>query len=1379
MNDSEQANQSHKNVDHQRSSPSINPLMNSSFTNSKCQNQTDTVPSKHELYQRLEQLRYADQQRFRRRLSKAKTAKALNAISDDLDKAAAIIPAIEQHIPTIDFPGTLPVSQSVDEIAEAITENQVVVIAGETGSGKTTQIPKICLQLGRGRYGLIGHTQPRRLAARTVAERISDELNQKIGQSVGYAIRFDDRVGKNAAVKLMTDGILLAELQRDPYLYAYDTIIIDEAHERSLNIDFLLGYLKRLLPKRPDLKVIITSATIDPQSFAEHFRDPKTHKPAPVIEVSGRTYPVEVRYQPLEIEVDGKTVAIDPLDGLCTAAEQLLAEGNGDILCFFPGEREIRDAQEALEKKRFRGVEIVPLFGRLSNQEQHRVFAPHSKRRIVLATNIAETSLTVPGIHYVIDTGTARISRYSTRTKVQRLPIEPISQASANQRAGRCGRIADGIAIRLYSEEDFFSRPEFTDPEILRTNLASVILQMSALRLGAVADFPFVQSPEHKAVRDGLVLLSELDAIDSTANSDSAPQLTKIGKQLARIPVDPRLARMLVEAERLECLQPVIVIVAAMTLQDVRERPLEQQQQADQAHARFRSRSSDFLGLLSLWGYITEQRAELSGNQFRKRMKEEFLHFMRIREWFDLVRQLQDIALDLKWTISNNKDKQHGGISITDGKFSGDSSAIHRALLTGLLSNIGSRVSDSAEFQGARGTRFMIFPGSGVAKKPPELLMASELVETSKLFARGVAAIEPSWVETAARSLLKHQYSDPSWSYKRGAAVATQRSTLYGVPIVADRTISYHRVDPEAARAMFIQHALIAGEWKTSHKFFHQNLEKLSTAGEYEEKARRRGIIVDEDTLFEFYDQRIPNSVTHSKAFDGWWKKARRKQPNLLDFDPDKLLTDGASAVTEQDFPNHWRHGGLDLELTYLFEPGHRRDGITVNIPVPMLANVDPEPFEWLVPGLREELVTELIRSLPKALRRSLVPAPDFAAQAIDHLLPYETDLLQQVAEAFHQIGARGINASDFSPEKLPPHLHMTFAAIDKRGKIIDDDKDLSALQQRQAGKISASITKKMENRVQQSQNSSQTDARPRMHTTQRTYVSAWTKENLGTIPEQIEHEVDNHLVTAYPALTINEQGLSVQYYPTRAAADTAMMTATLTLLLRSLSVNTQKMVNGLPLQQRVAVEHCPHGGADGLVADARIAALRDLLIAEGGPVRSPDEFEKLKAAIGGKLPREVRQAVVTLAPGLVRYSALADELSNWEGPAIDDMRGQLDFLFPKQAISTHGIQQLRHLPRYLRAIEIRLSDMTTAPDKDGERQDIIDDCHAYLENRLRRLPSGAERSSAVAKIRWMIEELRVSLFAQRLGTAHPVSARRIHKAIDAVGKNSPTKSQK
>ena len=820
-----------------------------------------------DLYARLDQLPLAAVRRFQRRLRKARSAGALAQISKDMDAQARKVAAIDEHVPAITYPDSLPVSQQREKIMELVRDNQVVIIAGETGSGKTTQIPKMLLDLGRGRRGLIGHTQPRRIAARTVAERIADELGQDIGESVGYAIRFDDRVSATTAVKLMTDGILLAEMQRDRYLNAYDTIIIDEAHERSLNIDFLLGYLKKLLPHRPDLKVIITSATIDPERFAAHFAD-KDGTPAPIIEVSGRTYPVEIRYRPLETEVtskkgDTKVVDIDMLDGLVSALKELMTEGDGDILCFFASERDIRDAMEVIEKQRWRNVEVTPLFGRLSNAEQHRVFSPHSGRRIVLATNIAETSLTVPGIHYVVDTGLARISRYSTRTKVQRLPIEEISQASANQRSGRSGRIADGIAIRLYSEDNFNSRPEFTDPEILRTNLASVILQMINLRLGDIAEFPFVQSPDKKAVRDGLMLLHELGAITDKEERD-LPVLTPVGRDIARIPVDPRMARMLVEANRLGVLADVTVIVAAMTIQDVRERPLEFQAQADQAHARFKDKTSDFLAALNLWDYIKDARDELSGNAFRKRMKKEFLHYMRIREWFDLVGQLREAQKQLGWTNLRHADAGER-----------DPMSVHQSLLTGLLSNIGARDGNSKEFKGARGTRFMVFPGSVLAKKPPEFVMAAELVETSRLWARDVAAIDPAWVEKVAADLLKHSYSEPFWSTKRAAPMVHQKSMLYGVTVVADRRVPYHRVDMEAARTMFIRHALIGNEWNAHHTFLKHNAQLLEEASAIEEKVRRRGLVVDEDALFDFYDARIPDNIGTGRHFDAWWKKKR------------------------------------------------------------------------------------------------------------------------------------------------------------------------------------------------------------------------------------------------------------------------------------------------------------------------------------------------------------------------------------------------------------------------------------------------------------------------------------------------------------------------
>ena len=1289
------------------------------------------TPSRDELFAALENVTLAEARSFRRRLKKARAPKALQEIGAEIHAAAERVALTDAAVPTITYPDALPVTARKDDIAEAIRDNQVVIIAGETGSGKTTQIPKICLDLGRGRRGLIGHTQPRRIAARTVAERIASELDQKIGESVGYAIRFDDRVSETTAVKLMTDGILLAEMQRDRFLNKYDTIIIDEAHERSLNIDFLLGYLKRLLPKRPDLKVIITSATIDPESFAAHFADADGN-PAPIIEVSGRTYPVEIRYRPLEFEAGGKVVDQDPLDGLTEAIEELMHEGDGDILCFFPGERDIRDAMEAIEGKKWKNVEVTPLFGRLSNQEQHRVFSEHRGRRIVLATNIAETSLTVPGIRYVVDTGTARISRYSTRTKVQRLPIEPISQASANQRSGRCGRVADGIAIRLYSEQDFESRSEFTDPEILRTNLASVILQMVSLKLGDIEQFPFIQPPEHKAIRDGLNLLHELGALH---DKQDKPTLTATGRDLARIPLDPRMARMLIEANTNGCLDDVMVIVAAMTIQDVRERPLDFQAQADQAHARFKDKSSDFLSMLKLWDYIKQTRNEQSGNKFRKRMKQEFLHYMRIREWFDLVRQLKDVAKQLGWTYQEGTERR--------------ADDIHMSLLSGLLSNIGARDGNSKEFQGARNTRFLVFPGSALAKKPPEFLMAAELVETSRLWARDVATIDPAWVEKLGADLLKHNYSEPTWSRKRAAAIAHQKSTLYGVPIVADRTVPYHRVDPTAARDMFIRNALVAGDWNTHHAFFKTNAQALDDAAAYEEKARRRGLIVDEDTLFDFYDQRIPANVTTGRHFDSWWKKERRRNPELLDFDPAKLIDD-SHEVTEESFPDHWRKGSIDYELTYKFEPGDPLDGVTVMVPIPMLAGLDTEGFDWLVPGLRLELVTELIRSLPKALRRTVVPAPEFAERAIDRLVPYEGTLTQQLADVLHELGGQGINATDFQPGKLPMHLRMNYGAIDKRGKIVDSDRDLAALIRRQSGHIKSSVS-----RVSR--------------TAESTAVSEWTDDTLGAIDDTVTTNVDDHEVTAYPALVATKDGVELKVHPTKAAADAAMVTTTLTLLMRDIAVNTAQMVKGLPLQQRVAVDSYPHGGADGLVNDARVAAIRDLMLEAGGPVRTPSAFQKLKDTIKPQVPGRVRQAVVAIAPGLAEYSNLQAELAHWDGAAIDDMREQLEFLLPRNAITIHGMSHLRHLPRYIQAMRIRLEDMNLDPDRDADRQAEVDNAKAYLANRLRSLPPGREKTREVKDIRWMVEELRVSLFAQRLGTAHAVSLRRIQKAVDKL----------
>ncbi|AKK06120.1 RNA helicase HrpA [Corynebacterium mustelae] len=1298
------------------------------------------------LIAKLTQVTIADEHVFRRRLAKARTSKAFAAIAADIERATAVVEKRDALISDISYPDSLPVSARRDDIAEAIASHQVVIIAGETGSGKTTQIPKICLDIGRGRRGLIGHTQPRRLAARTVAERIASELKQDIGESVGYAIRFDDNVKPHTAVKLMTDGILLAEMQRDRYLNAYDTIIIDEAHERSLNIDFLLGYLKQLLSKRPDLKVIITSATIDPERFARHFAD-ASGNPAPIIEVSGRTYPVEILYRPLKIQHGEKLIDIDPIDGLISAIEELMGYGDGDILCFFPGESDIRDAREVLESKNWRGVEVVPLYGRLSNQEQHKVFQPHGSRRIVLATNIAETSLTVPGIHFVVDLGTARISRYSTRTKVQRLPIEPISQASANQRSGRCGRVADGIAIRLYSEEDFESRPEFTDPEILRTNLASVILQMAALRLGSIEDFPFVQAPDTRAIRDGLLLLNELGALHTSQSPSGMPKLTKIGKSIARIPVDPRMARMLVEAHRKGCLSEVIIIVAALTIQDVRERPLEHQAQADQLHARFKDKNSDFVSLLLLWQYITQLRADTSGNAFRRRMQTEFLHYMRIREWFDLVRQLHNVIDQLGWERLGASAADNV-ISSPLADLSGVSDAVHQSLLAGLLSHIGIRNEQTREYLGCRNTNFKIFPGSALSKAKPEYVMAAELVETSQLWARGVAQIQPQWIENLAKDLLKHQYSAPYWSTKQATAMVEQTSTLYGVPIITGRKVPLHRINIDLGREMFIRHALVEGQWNTQHDFYKHNDQMLQTARELEDRARRRDIVVDEDTLFAFYDARIPTDVTSGPSFDKWWKATYRKQPRLLDFDPDALVTEEADCITESAFPDTWAYGSLTFDLSYQFMPGTLGDGVTVHIPVPLLAGTKPEGFEWLVPGMREELITELIKTLPKPLRRTVVPAPDFARLALPHLDPQKPGgLTQQLANALHTIGGSGIAAGDFKIHKLPPHLKITFAAVDKRGKIIDSDKNLAELKTRRAGQIKSSVSRVSKDIEQKA-------------------TAEWTDQTLGVIAEEVVTTVDGQNVTAYPALVATGDGVALKVLGTKAEADAAMLTTTLTLLLRKIQVTPQKMLNGLPLQQRVAVENYPHGGATGLVEDARVAAIRDELLALGGPVRTPAAFKNLLQQISPRIPTIVRQTIVTLAPALAQYLAIRHELDKWEGPGIDDISHQLEFLLPPNALAIHGMSRLKHLTRYLQAVTTRLDDMSVNPDRDADRQETINRLEDQLKNRLAQLPRGREKTTEVKEVCWLLQELRVSLFAQRLGTTEKVSESKIAKKI-------------
>uniref|UniRef100_UPI00037810A7 ATP-dependent RNA helicase HrpA n=1 Tax=Arthrobacter sp. M2012083 TaxID=1197706 RepID=UPI00037810A7 len=972
----------------------------------------------------------------------------------------------------ISYPAELPVSERREDLMAAIAANQVTIIAGETGSGKTTQIPKMCLELGLGDKGLIGHTQPRRLAARTVAERIASELDVEIGQEVGFQVRFTGEVSASTKIKLMTDGILLAEIQRDKLLRKYSTIIIDEAHERSLNIDFILGYLKRILPQRPDLKVIITSATIDPQRFAKHFGSEED--PAPIIEVSGRTYPVEIRYRPLSQPAGGDEDTSDdeleedrdPLDAVCDAVDELAKEAPGDILIFFSGEREIRDAAEAINgriqtNRRLAGTEVLPLFARLSLQEQHRVFNPGGKRRIILATNVAETSLTVPGIKYVIDTGTARISRYSHRTKVQRLPIERVSQASANQRSGRCGRVSEGIAIRLYSEEDFESRPLFTDPEILRTNLAAVILQMTAMGVARgpkdVENFPFVEPPDSRAINDGVTLLRELGALTSPksgnagGNGRTGSGLTAVGQKLAQLPVDPRLGRMIVEAGKRGCVREVMILAAALTIQDPRERPTDKQQLAAEKHARFRDELSDFTGFLNLWNYIQEKQRELSSTQFRKLCRNEFINYLRVREWQDLFTQLRQMAKPLGISLDNKREAD------PVGNYEG----IHISLLSGLLSHIGLLDERKREYAGARGSRFAIFPGSALFKKSPTFVMAAELVETSRLWARVAAKFDPLWAEQVAPDLVKRSYSEPHWSSRQGAVMAHEKVTLYGVPIIPNRRVNYGRVDPELSRELFIRHALVEGEWRTHHKFFHRNRALLQEIEELETRMRRRDILVDDQTLFEFYDARVGKEVVSERHFDKWWKDARQSDPDLLDFDQSLLMSEDAEALDDSAYPKTWMHKGFELPLSYEFHPvapgsaPNPSDGVTAEVPVLFLNQLDDAPFRWQIPGQRVELVTALIKSLPKQVRKNFVPAPDVARQATAALeadFDPATDELEPSLElVLRRLRGHVIPPGSWNWDAVPPHLRVSFKVVDSSGKVLDEGKDLAELQEKLA----------------------------------------------------------------------------------------------------------------------------------------------------------------------------------------------------------------------------------------------------------------------------------------------------------------------------------------
>ncbi|MET1087539.1 MAG: ATP-dependent RNA helicase HrpA [Arthrobacter sp.] len=1311
----------------------------------------------------------------------------------------------------ISYPAELPVSERRDDLMAAIAANQVTIIAGETGSGKTTQIPKMCLELGLGDNGLIGHTQPRRLAARTVAERIAEELGVDIGQEVGFQVRFTGEVSRATKVKLMTDGILLAEIQRDKLLRKYNAIIIDEAHERSLNIDFILGYLKRILPQRPDLKVIITSATIDPERFANHFGTPE--KPAPIIEVSGRTYPVEIRYRPLsqppvgtdeedasddELEEDR-----DPLDAVCDAVDELALEAPGDILVFFSGEREIRDAAEALQariqsNRRLAGTEVLPLFARLSLQEQHKVFHPGNKRRIVLATNVAETSLTVPGIKYVIDTGTARISRYSHRTKVQRLPIERVSQASANQRSGRCGRVSDGIAIRLYSEEDFESRPLFTDPEILRTNLAAVILQMTAMGVARgpkdVEEFPFVEPPETRAINDGVTLLRELGALapatpqNGKAGPRSGGGLTAVGQKLAQLPVDPRLGRMIVEAGKRGCVREVMILAAALTIQDPRERPTDKQQLAAEKHNRFKDENSDFTGFLNLWNYLQEKQQELSSSAFRRLCRAEFINYLRVREWQDLFAQLRQLARPLGISLDNKRPADPVG----------NHDGVHISLLSGLLSHIGILDERKREYAGARGTRFAIFPGSALFKKPPTFVMAAELVETSRLWARVAAKFDPVWVEQVAPDLVKRSYSEPHWSTRQGAVMAYEKVTLYGVPIIAQRRINYGRVDPVMARELFIRHALVEGDWKTHHKFFHRNRDLLQEVEELEARMRRRDLLVDDETLFEFYDARIGPDVVSERHFDKWWKEARQENPDLLDYDKSLLLSDDADNLDVSAYPKTWLHKGFELPLTYEFHPvapgspPDPSDGVTAEVPVLFLNQLDEKAFRWLIPGQRLELITALIKSLPKQVRKNFVPAPDVARQAVA-LLEADFDPASDLLEPSLELALRRIRGHIIPPETwnwdaVPPHLRVTFKVVDSKGRVLGEGKDLAALQEELApatrraiaeslgatpasaaprGKAGRAARKADDGGPsrQQAPNQVPAGSAPAGFREQ----EGLTEWSFGSVQRQVSNMVKGHTVTGYPALVDQGKSVALRVFQTADEQQDAMRGGVIRLLALRVPAPDRYVLEHLSNTEKLTFSQNPHGSVSALIADCALAAIDKLTPAELPWDRK--SFDALYEVVRAELIDTVFSVTAVVERILASTRRIEKQLKGTTSlaliSALNDIKSQLEHLVYPGFVARTGYAQLSQLPRYLAAIEKRLERLPGNVQRDALSMAVVQRLEDDYDDAVSALIPGRRAGGELAQVRWMIEELRVSLFAVELGTAYSVSEKRIRAVLN------------
>ncbi|MCZ4372622.1 ATP-dependent RNA helicase HrpA [Vibrio diazotrophicus] len=1296
-------------------------------------NNSAKANSAESLKKALKQCLLKDRFRLSKRISGASKIKkdaARHAVFDEiaLDIAQSMM-VVQQRINqkvTIEYPELLPVSQKRDDIAKAIQENQVVIVAGETGSGKTTQLPKICAELGRGKYGLIGHTQPRRLAARSVATRIAEEMETELGNFVGYKVRFNDQISDQTQIKLMTDGILLAEIQHDRFLNQYDTIIIDEAHERSLNIDFILGYLKQLLPRRPDLKVIITSATIDPERFSNHFNN------APIIEVSGRTYPVDTRYRPLSSDEDSER---DQLEGIFEAVDELCDEGLGDILIFMNGEREIRDTADALSKRNLRDTEIVPLYARLSAGEQNKIFQPHAGRRIVLATNVAETSLTVPGIKYVIDPGTARISRYSYRTKVQRLPIEPISQASANQRKGRCGRVEEGICIRLYSEEDFNSRPEFTDPEILRTNLASVILQMTALGLGDIEAFPFVEAPDKRNIQDGVRLLEELGAVKEESKN-SNKQLTEVGRKLARLPIDPRLARMVLEAPRMGCLKEVMIIASALSIQDPRERPSDKQQSSDEKHRRFHHEESDFLTFVNLWEYIKQQQKALTGNQFRRQCKQDYLNYLRIREWQDVYFQLHQSMREMDYKLNDEPGSYEG---------------VHTAILVGLLSHIGIKDPEKNEYQGARNARFNIFPASGLFKKQPKWVMSAELVETSKLWARIVAKIQPEWIEPLAKHLIKRSYSEPHWSKKRAAVMAYEKVMIYGIAIVPKRLVNYGNIDPVLSREIFIRSALVEGEWETKHSFFKLNRSLLQEVEELEHKSRRRDILVDDEDLFQFYDQRVGTEVVSGRHFDTWWKATSKTSPELLNFEKEMLFKGDASHITDLDYPNFWYQNGLKLKLSYQFEPGEDSDGVTVHIPLPILNQVEPQGFEWQIPGLRHELIVSLIKSLPKTLRKNFVPAPNYADAFLARVNAMELPLLDALEKELRRMTGVAVSRDDWNLSQVADHLKVTFRAVDHRNRKLKENKDLYELKESLKEKVQETLSQVADDDIEQSG----------LHT--------WS---FGELPKVYQQKRGGFDVKAYPALVDKKDSVEIKLFETEQEQISAMREGQRRLILLNVPSPIKYLHTNLPNKSKLGLYFNPFGKVMDLIDDCIACGIDKLLEERGGLAWTPEEFESLKEFVRAELGDTVVdiakqvEAILTMAFNINKR--LKGKVDFTMAFALSDVKAQIEGLIFKGFATECGWKRLPDILRYMKAIERRLEKLPIDPNKDRLHMLKVESIRNDYKELLNKVPKGMALPENIKEVRWMIEELRVSFFAQQLGTPYPVSDKRVKNAIDA-----------